>query len=132
LFVTLRDTAPRVGKRIHRAAGGEVFECLRGVHDCWLQVWVADTEVIVAYPTLEELYGLPDSGEGLREFDAWVWHLRHSPPLELGFVRDRSSYGAVSKGVGLPPLVKWAQAGDWAAMGRTWFVGEGRPLAPWP
>jgi hypothetical protein len=86
----------------------------------------------VAYPTPEELYGLPDSGEGLREFDAWVWHLRHSPPLELGFVRDRSSYGAVSTGVGLPPLVKWAQAGDWAAMGRTWFVGEGRPLAPWP
>jgi hypothetical protein len=40
--------------------GGEVFECLRSVYDCRRQVWVADTEVIVAYPTPGELNGLPD------------------------------------------------------------------------
>jgi hypothetical protein len=132
LFAAVRDTAPQVGKRIHRVAGGDVYECLRGVYDCWLQVWVADAELLVAYPPSGELYGWPDQAEGLHEFEEWVGHLRGSPPLELGRVRGRCSYGATSVCVGEPPIVKWAQAGDWAAAARTWHVGESRPLAPWP
>jgi hypothetical protein len=132
LFAAIRDTAPRIGKRIHSTCGGDVFECLRGMCGCWLQVWVTDTEVVVAYPTAGELYGRPDVDEGLHEFEAWVGHLRHSAPQELGFVRGRCSYGAASRGAGTPPAVKWAQAGDWAAAARTWFIGEERPLAPWP
>jgi hypothetical protein len=132
LFAAVRDTAPRVGKHIHSVAGGDVYECLRGVYDCWLQVWVSGDEVLVAYPPSGELYGWPDSPDGLHEFEGWARHLRGSAPLELGRVRDRCSYGAAFAGVGMPPVVKWAQAGDWAAAARTWYVGEGRPLAPWP
>lgn len=109
-----------------------MYECLRGVYDCCIQVWVADAEVLVAYPTSGELYGWPDQAEELHEFEEWVCHLRGSPPLDLGHVHGRCSYGAASIHVGEPPDVKWAQAGDWAAAARTWHVGEKRQLAPWP
>jgi hypothetical protein len=132
LFAAVRETAPRVGKCIHTVAGGEVFECLRGAIDCWLQVWLTDTEVLVAYPPAGKLYGWPDHPDGPHQFEEWAGHLRGSPPLELGRVRDRCSYGAVFGGAGVSPVVKWAQAGDWSAAARTWHIGPGRPLAPWP
>jgi hypothetical protein len=132
LFAAVRDIAPRVGKRIHSVAGGDVYECLRGVYACWLQVWVAEAEVLVAYPPLSDLYKVAPSTEGFHEFEGWIDHLRRSPPLELGCVRGRCRYGAASVRVGEPPVVKWAQAGDWAAAARTWNVGESRQLAPWP
>jgi hypothetical protein len=121
LFATIHEFAPRVGNHIHSVAGGEVYECLRDVLNVWLQVWVADSELIATYAT----------EAGLLDFVGLVRHLRNSPALELGQVRDGSSYGAVSAGVGVPPVVKWAQAGDWAATARAWFM-NGRPLAPWP
>jgi hypothetical protein len=132
LFAAFRDTAPRVGNRIHTIAGGDVFECLRGAADCWLQVWVSDDGVLVAYPPLSELYGWTESPDGLHQFEEWAEYLRESPPLELGRVRDRCSYGALFAHVGVPPRGKWAQAGDWAAAGRTWHIGPHRRLAPWP
>jgi hypothetical protein len=131
LFTTIRTRATAEGQLLGAVADGEVFECLRGVYDPWLRVWRTETEVIVAYQSTWEL---PAEDSGLQVFHDWAAQLRQSAPLELGLVRDGSSYGAVSAGVGLPPVVKWAQAGDWAAMIRTWFV-EGfdtRPLAPWP
>jgi hypothetical protein len=46
--------------------------------------------------------------------------------LELGKVREASSYGAyVIPGHPLP-VVKWAQTGDWAAIARNWFVYEAK------
>lgn len=132
LFAAIRDTAPQVGKRIHRVAGGDVFECLRGEIDCWLQVWLSDTEVLVAYPTFGERYEWQGDPDGHHQFEGWIRHLRELPPLDLGCVQERCSYGAVFAGVGVPPVVKWAQAGDWAAAARTWYIGEHRKLAPWP
>ena len=75
---------------------------------------------------LQDLKSWPGPREG------WISHLRESPPQELGHVRGRCSYGAVSADIGLPPVVKWAQAGDWAAAARTWHVGEDGPLTTWP
>lgn len=59
LFAAIRSTAPQIGKRIHNVAGGDVFECLRGTIDCWLQVWLTDSEVLVTYPPIGERYGWP-------------------------------------------------------------------------
>lgn len=70
--------------------------------------------------------------DGPHQFTEWAVHLRESPPLELGRVRERCSFGAVFAGDGVPPIIKWAQAGDWASAARTWHVGEHGPLAPWP
>jgi hypothetical protein len=132
LYAAIRDTAPRIGRRILHIAGGDVFDCSHGVPNRWLQVWLSDNEVLVAYPPYGELYGWAESPDGPQEFSAWARHLRNSPPLELGRVRGRCSYGATRTGVKTPPVVKWAQAGDWAAGARAWHVGEGRVLAPWP
>jgi hypothetical protein len=78
--------------------------------------------VVVAYPSIGERYGLLSEVEGLHEFAEWIQHLRDSAPLELGKVRGRSSYGAArpSEHAG-PPVVKWAQCGDWAALARGWY-----------
>jgi hypothetical protein len=131
LFDALHSTAPRVGERIHSVLGGNVFECGRG-SACWVQVWVAPGEVLVAYPSVSERYNYAEAGDGPQEFERWVWNLRHSPRLELGLVLGRCSYGATLIDSQPLPVVKWAQAGDWAALARGWFVGVGRVLAPWP
>lgn len=132
LLATLRASAPRVGKHLARVADGDVFECLRGVYDCWLQVWLSNTEVLVAYPPTGELFGMPDHLEGLHQFAAWADDLRTAPSLVLGQARERCSYGAVVASVGGPPVVKWAQRGDWAAMAHTWYT-EQNPTSPtWP
>lgn len=131
LFDAIRETAPRIGKLVHRAAGGDVFECLRGELSCWLQVWLSEDEVIVAYPTAGELYNWPDDPDGFHQFDDWICHLRESPSLELGRVRDRCCYGVLFSGHGKRPKVKWAQAGDWASAARSWHAGARRELAPW-
>lgn len=125
LFAIACTMAPRIGRHIHSVAGGDIFECFREECECWLQVWVSDCEALIAYAPFAERYGLQGLAESPHEFEAWAGHLRASPPLELGSVRDRCSYGAVSTGVGRPPMVKWAQAGDWAAMIRNWHKGEG-------
>jgi hypothetical protein len=132
LFDTIRQTVPRVGTPIHSVLGGDVFEWGRGQHP-WVQVWVAPAEVVVAYASNSERYGRRDETEGLHELEGWIEHLRHSEPLELGRVRGRSSYGALSpRAEQHLPTVKWAQAGDWAALARGWFVGDSRQRAPWP
>ncbi len=132
MYTAIRGTAPQVGNRIDSIAGWDLFECLRGELDCWLQVWLSDTEVLVAYAPASERYGWLDHPDGPHEFEEWATHLRGSPPLELGDVRDRCSYVAVFAGDGIPPIVKWAQAGDWASAARTWHVGGHRQLGPWP
>lgn len=132
LFAAIRDTAPRIGNCIHRVAGGQVFECLRSTIDCWLQVWLTDTEVLVAYPSMGERYDWSGDPDGPHQFVEWARHLRESQALELGLVRGRCSYGALFAGARVPPVVKWAQAGDWAMAARTWHIGPDRVLAPWP
>lgn len=118
LFETYRQFAPEYGRKIHAILRGDIFEYGRDTSCCWVQVWVAPREVIVAY----------DAG-ALGHFEPWVEHLRHSEPLELGQVRDGSSYGAyVITGHPLP-VVKWAQTGDWAALARGWFVNQRRSLS---
>jgi hypothetical protein len=117
LFATCRDHAPLTGRPIHTVLGGTVFECDR------VQVWVAPGELLVAYPSLADQYGWegPDAG-GLFEFEDWIMHLRDSPPLDLGRVRGRCSYGAIwSSDLAEPPVVKWAARGDWAACARSWY-----------
>jgi hypothetical protein len=124
LFATYRDMAPQVGRVIHRVAGGCVFEYHPADFAIWVQVWLAPGEMLVAYPSMAEVYGAqgPEFG-GLFEFDEWVAHLRNSSPLELGYVRERCSYGAMWSGdISTPPVVKWAQAGDWAALARNWYI----------
>jgi hypothetical protein len=117
LFAIYRDHAPQVGRPRDSILGGTVFDC------DLVQVWVAAGEVLVAYPLLRGQYGWegPDADE-LFDFDGWITHLRDSPPLELGQVRGLCSYGAKWSGVlADPPVVKWAQCGDWAAMARHWY-----------
>ena len=117
LFETYRQLAPKYGQKIHATLGGDVFEFGRE-SSCWVQVWVARREVVVAY------------GDAASNFEHWVEQVRHSAPLELGQVREGSSYGAyVIPGHRLP-VVKWAQTGDWAGLARGWFIGSGRRLVP--
>jgi hypothetical protein len=125
LYAAFRNSAPLAGRRIHTVAGGEVFECC--VHDRRLQVWLTDSEVLVAYAPVAEQYGWPDHPDGPHQFEEWAAHLRGSPPLQLGRVRGRCSYGAAGATTGVPPSVKWAQAGDWAAAARAWQSGAERP-----
>jgi uncharacterized protein (TIGR02996 family) len=125
LFVTFHENLPIHGRRIFSLLGGDVFDYDSGA-SCHVQVWVAPGEVIVAYGSFTEQYGLDGSEEGHHEFEGWIGQLRHSVPLELGVVRGRSSYGATcSSNPTALPVVKWAQAGDWAAMARNWHLGEG-------
>jgi hypothetical protein len=119
LFTAIHRTAPRVGRPIQHLLGGTVFECGRNTN-CWVQVWVAGNEIVVAYPSMAEVYGAGDEQEGPHELAGCVHHLRHSEPLELGRVRGRSSYGAACASSTGPPEVKWAQCGDWAGLARGW------------
>jgi hypothetical protein len=136
LFDSIRATAPRLSQRIHSMFGGDVFEFDRG-GNCWVQIWLSATETVVAYPSLSDRYDWHDESEGLHEFADWIEHLHVSDALELGQVRGRSRYGAIAPTADRScPTVKWAQAGDWAALARGWylqpFVEAGRKLAPWP
>jgi hypothetical protein len=125
LFSTYHDAAPRLGERLLGMLGGDVYKF--GLEECWVQVWVSLTEVVVAYPPYGERYGFRSHDEGFHEFEGWVHHLRHSERLELGKVRGRSSYGpACPGGKTALPAVKWAQAGDWAALARNWDWGVRR------
>jgi len=118
LFNTLLFFGPRKGVPICRVAGGDVFECGKG-EDCTIRIWVADLKVIVAYPNSDP------SAEGVDvTFEKWAGELRENP-LELGCVRDQSSYGAIWDGNERhPPTIKWAQAGDWAALARRCFIAQ--------
>lgn len=129
LFTTYRDAAPRVGRPVHTVSGGTVFEYRPEQLSIWVQVWLAPGEVVVAYPSIAEQYGgSPAEYGGLHEFAEWIDLLRRSPPLELGRTRDRSSYGARWSGqIADPPDVKWAQAGDWAALARNWYFDQVAP-----
>ena len=131
LFETIHGTAPRVGQKLRSALGGDLFEYGRD-SSCWVQVWVAPSEVVAAYPSVDERFGRLDTEGGPFEFEGWIGHLRYSAPLELGHGRGRCSYGATLPTASPSPVVKWAQAGDWAALARSWFIGEGQVLAPWP
>jgi hypothetical protein len=122
LFVLYRQVVPRLGARLYGVLDGEVFEYGRGT-GCWVQAWVSPTELIVAYPTMEDYYSHRIEGEGLHEFEGWVAHLRRSDPLELGQVRGRSSYGAtLPPGPFARPRLGWGQYGDWAGLARHWWL----------
>jgi hypothetical protein len=115
LFDWYHDSFPRLGERIHSILDGEVFEYNGDGHHP-VQAWISTSEVVVAYAPSEERYGAGPRG-GLEEFAGWIDHLRHSEPLLLGRVRGRSSYGAIRTDCPTTaPVVKWAQAGDWAAL----------------
>ncbi len=119
LFITYRHLAPRLGARVQSVNDGELYAW--GQENCRLLVWVSGTEVVVAYGTVD---GFPEE-ESHQIFAGLIHHLRHSEPLELGKVRERSSYGAVYPDRRKPlPLVKWAQYGDWAAFARHWYLGR--------
>ncbi len=131
LFNVFRNTAQLDGKHLWHVAGGEVFEWSPEEIDCRLQVWVCNWEVMVAYPTAGELYGLDDDTEGPHQFEEWRTHLRTSRPLETGMVRGRCSYGAFVADSNATPTVKWAQAGDWAAAARNFGCnGDKRLMFP--
>jgi hypothetical protein len=118
LYAVLHDRIPRVGTPIRSLQGGTVFDYDSG-RSCRVEAWIAPAEIVVAYcqPLLKEC--------GPHEFEGWIADLRHSEPLELGRVRGRSSYGAACPDGSLAsPRIKWAQAGDWAAMARNWHLEE--------
>ena len=119
LFVTYHYLAPRLGERVQSFLDGELFQC--GIPICPVLVWLSGTEVVVGYGTIAGFSEMERS----HVFQSLVHHLRHSEPLELGKVRDGSSYGAVyaDRRVALPE-VKWAQYGDWAGLARGWYVGR--------
>jgi hypothetical protein len=119
LFQTFHQIVPARGQRIGNIAGGDVFDCYpRECGEFSIQVWISATELLVAYPT-SLLYS---ESEGLHAFEDWVYHLRHSKPLNLGRARDGCSYGAIRPRTPVArPVVKWAQAGDLMALGRNWF-----------
>src|SRR5689334_9634925 len=124
LFIAYHNIARHGGEPIHRLLGGVVYAYDSG-RSCAVQVWVSPTEVIVAYHPVGSQYGFRDEREGFHEFDEWIHHLRRSEPLELGFVRNRSSYGAVfNPGVAAVPAVKWGQRGDWMFIPRDWPIVE--------
>jgi hypothetical protein len=117
LFDVYHEVIPRIGTPIADLLDGTVFtyeQC-----NCEVEVWVSPTGVVVAYPSLVR-YSTPDRRwETLSEFAGWIDHLRNAEPLPLGRVRGRSSYGASCPGQpASPPVVKWAQCGDWAALAR--------------
>jgi hypothetical protein len=98
---------------------GDLFEW--GISSCEVLVWVSPTEVIVGYGIGE---GFPEV-ERFAVFSNLVHHLRHSAPLDLGKVGERSSYGAVYADRRASfPEVKWAQFGDWAGLARGWYLGR--------
>jgi hypothetical protein len=74
---------------------------------------------VVTYPVMG-MYRDPERGRAaLPEFAGWIDHLRSTVPLQLGTARGRSSYGAETPRCPAGfPVLKWAQAGDWAAMAR--------------
>jgi hypothetical protein len=119
LFITYHHLAPRLGERVQGVLGGELFAW--GIPNCQVLVWVSSAEVVVNYGTID---GYSEK-ERFQVFASLIHHLRHSEPLELGKVRDGSSYGAVSADRHNPlPKVKWAQFGDWAAFARGWYGGR--------
>lgn len=130
LFDTVTEHAPTKCRKIDHFLGGDLLEFGRDT-GCWVQIWLAPNMVLVAYPTVGERNGFDWPEESIHEFNEWTWHLRNSEPQLLGHVRGRCSYGAYSVPGHTLPIVKWAQYGDWAALARTWFVGD-RTLAPWP
>lgn len=117
LFAVYHEVIPRIGMPIGNLLGGTVFTCEESC--CQVEVWVAPAEVVVAYPVWGQYTSPNQQREALPEFERWIDHLRHSEPLALGRVRGRSSYGAACpSSPAAPPAVKWAQAGDWAALAR--------------
>ena len=117
LFDVYHEIIPRLGAPIADVLDGTVFAYERC--SCEVEVWVSPIGVVVAYPALGR-YTTPDQRrETLPEFSGWIDDLRHSEPLPLGQVRGRSSYGAIGPASpSAPPAVRWAQAGDWAALAR--------------
>lgn len=119
LLITYHHLGPRLGERVKSLFGGELFAW--GMQNCEVLVWVSIAEVGVNYGTMEG----GSETEYCQLFERLVHHLRHSEPLELGNVRERSCYGAVYADRREPfPNVKWAQYGDWAAFARGWCVGR--------
>jgi hypothetical protein len=117
LFAVYHEVMPCVATPTHCLLGGTVF----GYEEpgCRVEVWISESEVVVAYPVTGMYRDSELERAALIEFEGWIDHLRHSEPLELGSVRGRSSYGAAHSGLDdAAPTIKWAQAGDWAAMGR--------------
>jgi hypothetical protein len=126
LFAVFHEIIPRLGTPIHSVLGGTVFAYEE--RGCRVEVWAAPGGVVVAYP----VHGLYRDSESERaalpEFAGWIDHLRHAEPLELGRVRGRSSYGAEApRSPDAIPVLKWAQAGDWAAMARRLSSGNSEP-----
>lgn len=117
LFAVFHEVIPHVGTPIHILLGGTIF--VHEVSSCRVEVWVAPGGVVVAYPVMGMYIDSGRERAALPEFAGWIDHLRHSDPLQLGTVRGRSSYGAESPRCPFGfPVLKWAQAGDWAAMAR--------------
>jgi hypothetical protein len=120
LFLTYHHLAPRFGARVQSLLDGELFAW--GIPNCEVLVWVSGAEVVVSFGTLDDY----TERERCEVWERLVHHLRHAEPLELGKIRERSSYGAVYADRREPlPEVKWAQFGDWAAFARGWYVGRG-------
>jgi hypothetical protein len=120
LFYAHANAARHGGVPIHSVLGGTVFEFGRDGNN-WLQVWASPTEVIAASPPSGARYGYHDESEVLHQFEELIRHLRGSDPLELGRVREGSSYGATCE-PGAAPVLKWAQRGDWMFHYRDWPV----------
>ena len=120
LFAVYHEVIPRIGTPIGSLLNGTIFTCEES--RCQVEVWVSPAEVVVAYPVWGPQYTSPSQQrEALPEFEGWIDHLRHSEPLPLGRVRGRSSYGATGQSPSATAhAVKWAQAGDWAALARLW------------
>jgi hypothetical protein len=117
LFCTFHDKIEQNGRPILSLLGGTVFDYDSG-SSSHVKVWMTGSEMLCGYTSRSEI-----DEEGAGSFATAIDYLRHSDPLELGNVLEEGfSYGAIYFAPAPAPVVKWAQAGDWAAMVRNWHL----------
>jgi hypothetical protein len=123
LYHLLRERA--VSREAHRGPllGGDLFLHYPYPGDIGVQAWVSPGGIIVAYWSAR--WPQPPEGEA-QVWEGWIEHLLDSEPLEIGWVRDGSSYGALGPPHATAlPILKWGQTGDWMGLaGRSWHGAD--------
>jgi hypothetical protein len=113
LFRTYSARIRSLGRPVGALMDGTIYDFDSG-RSCHVRVWMSATEII-------GMYSSEFTANRSNDFVPLIADLRNAPALELGRVRGDSSYGAYYD-VSTKLIIKWAQAGDWAAMVRNWHL----------
>ncbi|WP_372365600.1 hypothetical protein [Candidatus Uabimicrobium sp. HlEnr_7] len=91
LFLTIHSTIAGVSKPASSMCDGTVF-FFNSEQYCRVDVWMSDSEVIVAYPFLCGYATSQQEIAAISEFEIWIIDLRQGETLNLGQCRDRSRF----------------------------------------